>query len=156
MPLRNSTREVRKWSRVASDQQRSKNGTTVSQTMQPGARPGPAVWVFSSISDLPHFHGQNSILQLCAAGGKAGHRGGQADMPAQRADFDHQLVALLKQAHLTLHRKRQFYLDLVVAVMFDEGEWRLRARNRRGVLLFLVQRPGQIVQPLAAQHFVRE
>src|ERR1035437_907639 len=59
--------------------------------------------------------------QLRAAGGKAGHRGRQADVPAQRADFHHQLVALLEQSHLALRGEWQLQPDLVVAVPLGEG-----------------------------------
>ena len=76
---------------------------------------GPAL-VFSSISGLPHFHGQNLILQLRAARRKRRHGGRQSDMPPQRADLHHQLVALLEQADLPLGRERQLQLDLVVPV----------------------------------------
>src|SRR5690242_5641019 len=123
MPLSISTRELRKCWRVSSGQSCSKKGTATSQKKQPGARCS-AVAVFSSISALPHFHGQYFILQLRARGREGGHGGGQADMPPQRADLDHQLVAFLEQPDFSLHRKGQRDADFVMAVALDEAERR--------------------------------
>src|SRR5690348_9282411 len=91
IPLRNSMRELRKWSLVASDHIFSNSGMAVSQTKHPRA------FLVSSISGLLHLHRQYLIFQLCAAGGKGRHRGGKADVPAQRPDLDHEFVAFLEQ-----------------------------------------------------------
>src|ERR1035441_2424864 len=70
-PLRNSTRELRKWSRVAALTRFSSMGIAVSQKKQPPACAwAPAAAFFSSILCLLHFDGQYLILQLGAPGRK--------------------------------------------------------------------------------------
>src|SRR5579872_2863198 len=121
IPLRNSTRELRKWSRVFCGHSCSRNGMATAQKKQPGACGSLAV-VLSSISALLHFHGQYLILQPGAGGGKGGHGGGQTDVAAQRSHFDHELVALLEQADLAFGGKRELHADLVVVLPLDERE----------------------------------
>src|SRR5450759_2431234 len=116
-PLRNSTRELRKWLRVLSLTRLSSIGIAVSQRKQPPACAWvPVAAVFSSILGLLHFDGQYLILQLCAPGRKARHRGRQADVTAQGADLDHQFVALLEQADLAFGGKGELQAHLVAAV----------------------------------------
>src|SRR5689334_6888512 len=120
MPLRNSTRELRKWARVFSGHNCSTNGMATSQMKQPGTR-GSAAVVFSSMSALLHFHSQDFVLQTRAAGRQRRHRGGQADVAAQGADLNHQLIALFEKSDLALRCERQQHADLVVSVMLHEA-----------------------------------
>jgi len=111
IPFRNSMREFLEVPRVASDQRRSISGRHGARRSSHARR---------GLPEPSFFHSQLSFIstvrilfsKLRAAGGKAGHGGRQADVPAQRAHLDHQLVALLEQPHLAFR-----------------GEWQLEGRT---------------------------
>src|SRR6266508_1057126 len=153
-PLRNSMRELRKWSRLASGQHFSSIGIRL-QKGQPGWA-GVAPVVCSSMSALLQFYGEDFVFQPCAAGEEGGHRSGQPDMAAERTDFDHQFVSLLEKTDLAFGGEGEKHAHFIAAVALGEGEGRFGAGDRGGVLALRVEGARHFLQPLLAQHFVRE
>ena len=77
-------------------------------------------------------------------------------MSPERSDLHHQLVALLKQPHLTLHCEREPHAHFVMRVAFLERKRGFSARHGRRVVLILIEHVGQFLQPLTPQYFVSE
>ena len=66
------------------------------------------------------FYYQHPVLQCGADGGKASHGAGQANVPADGPDLQHQVFALLEKADLGFGREWGLDPDLVMAIPLPE------------------------------------
>src|SRR5215472_13304806 len=77
-------------------------------------------------------------------------------MPADRPNFDDQLVTFFEQSDFPFGGEWQCHSHLVDSVLFAKAEWLLSAGDRRGIFSRSIQHGGQLFQPLSPENFMRK